>query len=206
MDGVAERASAIVRLVAWRSHRPHLHAPSGRRSTMWDAIGHDLRAAVRSLTAARGFTLLAVAALALGIGANGAIFSVVNAVLLKPLPYRDADRLVMAWSENPQAGGAANVLSAANFTDLRQMSRSFAAMDYALAFMIRSAIVGEGDQGLLGVARVGDGMLELLGATPQIGRLFGAGERGVAVLSDAAWRGRFGGGSCGGRAPHHALR
>ncbi len=190
--GLAERASAVTRLLAWRSHQPHLYSPSGRHAGMWDAVLHDLRAAVRGLAAARGFTALAVAALALGIGANGAIFAVVNGVLLRPLPYRDADRLVMVWSENPQTGGAANVLSAANFTDIKAMSRSFAATDYALSFMIRAAIIGEGDQGLLAIARVGDGMLELLGAQPQLGRLFGPGERGVAVLSDAAWRGRFG--------------
>jgi putative ABC transport system permease protein len=190
--GLAERTAATVRLMAWRSDRPHLYAPSGRHAGMWDGVLHDLRAAVRALAAARGFTALAVLALALGIGANGAIFAVVNGVLLRPLPYRDADRLVMVWSENPQAGGAPNVLSAANFADLKAMNRSFAAMDYALSFMIRAAIIGQGDQGLLAVARVGDGMLELLGAQPQLGRLFGPGERGVAVLSDAMWRNRFG--------------
>ena len=192
IHGLAERVSALVRVAAWRSHRPHLYEPSGTRAGVWDGWLHDLRAAARALMAARGFTALAIIALALGIGANGAIFAVVDGVLLKPLPYRDADRLVMVWSENPQTGGAPNVLSAANFTDIKAMSRSFAAIDYALSFMIRAAIIGEGDQGLLAVARVGDGMLELLGARPQLGRLFGPGDRGVAVLSDATWRGRFG--------------
>jgi putative ABC transport system permease protein len=190
--GLAERWSALVRTTAWRSHQPHLYTPSGRHGAMWDSMLLDVRGAVRALAAARGFTALAVLALALGIGANGALFAIVDGVLLKPLPYRDADRLVMVWSENPQAGGAPNVLSAANFTDIKTMNRSFAAMEYALSFMIRAAIIGEGDQGLLAVARVGGGMLEMLGAQPQLGRLFGAGERGVAVVSDAMWRGRFG--------------
>ena len=131
---------------------------------MWDGVGHDLRAAVRSLAAARGFTALAVFALALGIGANGAIFSVVHGVLLKPLPYHDADRLTMIWSANPQAGGAAAPVSPADFDDLRSMSQSFVGMDYALSFIVRTALVGHGEEGLLHVSRVGAGLLDVLGA------------------------------------------
>ncbi len=192
VHGLAERGAAVVRLIGWRSDRPHLYEPSGRRAGMWDGLLHDLRAAVRALAAARGFTALAVAALALGIGANGAIFAVVNGILLKPLPYRDADRLVMVWSENPQTGGAPSPLSPANLSDLRTMSRSFSAMEYALAFVVRSAVAGREDAGMLLISRVGGGMMTLLGATPQLGRVFADGERDVAVLSDAAWRGHFG--------------
>jgi predicted permease len=189
--GLAERVSALARVLAWRSHRPHLYAPSGRHAGVWEGVGHDLRAAVRSLAAARGFTALAVFALALGIGANGAIFSVVRGVLLKPLPYHDAGRLVMVWSENPQAGGAVAPVSPADFDDLRSMSRSFAGMDYALSFIVRTAVVGHGEEGLLHVSRVGSGLLDVLGAPVQLGRRFAEGERDVAVLSDHAWRARF---------------
>ena len=144
--GLAERGAAIV--AADRLAQPSAASLRARRETR-RAVGraslHDLRAAVRSLAAARGFTALAVFALALGIGANGAIFSVVHGVLLKPLPYRDADRLVMLWSANPQAGGAAAPLSPADFDDLRAMSRSFAGMDYALSFIVRTALVGHGE-------------------------------------------------------------
>ncbi len=190
-SGLAERG-AVVSRQTWRTSRPHLYTPSGRRATMWDALMHDVRAAVRSLAHARAFAALAVLALALGIGANGAIFTVVNGVLLKPLPYRDADRLVMLWSRNPQMGGAANVVSPGDYEDLRAMSRSFEAVEYALSFMVRLGIIGRESDGLLNTARVSDGALQLLGVTPQAGRIFGKGERGVAVLSDAAWRGRFG--------------
>lgn len=159
---------------------------------MLGALRHDLRAAVRALTRARGFALLAVLALALGIGANGAIFTVVNGVLLKPLPYRDAGRLVMLWSRNPQLGGAPNVLSPGDYLDLKTMTRSFEAVEYALSFLVRQGVLGRESEGLLNTARVSDGALQLLGAAPQLGRIFGPGERGVAVLSDGAWRARFG--------------
>lgn len=159
---------------------------------MWEALSHDLRAAIRSLARARGFALLAVLALALGIGANGAIFTVVSGVLLKPLPYRDAGRLVMLWSRNPQLGGAANVLSPGDYVDLKSMTRAFDAVEYALSFIVRQGVMGRESDGLLNTSRVSDGLLQLLGVTPQLGRIFGPGERGVAVLSDSAWRARFG--------------
>ena len=151
----------------------------------------DLRYAVRSLSRAPGFAVAVILTLGLGIGANTAIFSVVRGVLLKPLPYHDAGRLVMVWSENPQAGGAATPVSPADFDDLRSMSRSFAGMDYALSFIVRTAVVGHGEEGLLHVSRVGAGLLDVLAAPVQLGRRFTEGERGVAVLSDHAWRARF---------------
>jgi len=190
--GLAERRSAVTRRLAWRSHRPHLYAPAGRHAAMWDALLHDLRTAVRALFASRGFTGLAVLALALGIGANAAIFSMVHGVLLEPLPYHDAGRLVMIWSENPQAGGAPAPLAPADIDELRAMSRSFSAMEHALAFIVRAPIVGSEDRGLLHIARVGPTMLDVLGAPLQLGRRFGAGDTAVAVLSDHAWRARFG--------------
>jgi predicted permease len=191
-DGIAERRAAVARRTAWRGHDPHLYARTGRHAGAWDALATDLHTAVRSLLAARGFTALAVLALALGIGANSAIFTVVDGVLLKPLPYREADRLVMVWNTNPQAAGAAAPLSPADVVDLRAMSRSMAAMDYGLAFVVRSALAGRGDQGLVHVSRVGSGLLDVLGAPIALGRRFGEGDRDVAVISDRAWRTWFG--------------
>ena len=75
-----------------------------------------------------GFSAVVVLTLALGIGANAAVFSVINAVLLRPLPYRDADRVVMVWQNNSKAGLARNGVSPANFIDWSEQSSSFEAI------------------------------------------------------------------------------
>src|SRR5215470_13310347 len=92
-----------------------------------DTIWQDLRYGFRTLLSNPGFTAVAVIALALGIGANSAIFSVVNAVLLRPLPFEHPERLVMLWENNPalQLGYDALPVSAANFIDWRDQSKSF---------------------------------------------------------------------------------
>ncbi len=160
---------------------------------MWDSLRFDLAAAVRGLSSARAFTALTVLALALGLGANSAVFAVVNGVLLKPLPYAAPDRLAMLWSENPRGPADTNPLSPANFDDLRRMSQSFETLDYALSFLVRVSIEGREDEGVLDVLRVGPTMLDLLGMQPQLGRSIGPGDRDVAVISDRAWQTRFGG-------------
>lgn len=190
-SGLAERGAAI-RRQTWRTHRPHLYQPTGRHASMWDRLRFDVTAAVRGLASARSFTALTVLALALGLGANSAVFAVVNGVLLKPLPYAQPERLAMLWSENPRMGGQTNPLSPANFDDLRRMSHSFEALEYALSFNVRAAIEGREDQGVVQIMRVGPTMLDLLGLQPQLGRSMMPGDRDVAVLSDHAWRARFG--------------
>jgi hypothetical protein len=89
---------------------------------------HDLRFGARLLAKDRAFTLTAVLTMALAIGANTAIFSVVNTVLLKPLSYPDPDRLVMAWEQNPHRGWYENIVSAANFLDWQKQNDVFSGM------------------------------------------------------------------------------
>ena len=90
-----------------------------------ETILQDLRYGLRMLIKRPGFTLVAVIALALGIGANTAIFSVVNAVLLRPLPFKEPARLVNIWETRPQRGVTQNSVSYANFADWRDQNSVF---------------------------------------------------------------------------------
>ncbi|MDQ6885910.1 MAG: ABC transporter permease [Gemmatimonadota bacterium] len=158
-----------------------------------DTLLQDLRYAIRKLLRTPGFTIVAVATLALAIGATTAIFSVVNGVLLKPLPFREPDRLVRVMSLHE---GKAGPLSPLDFIDLRDQSRSFAGV----------AAFDDGTVNLTGTslqpvrlnrATVGASFFALLGIQPQLGRAFTEGEDSqsaarVAILSDELWRGRFG--------------
>jgi putative ABC transport system permease protein len=140
---------------------------------------------------------VAVLTLALGIGANTAIFSVVHAVLLKPLPYKDADRLVMVWEQNPERGWYQNVVSAANFLDWRRQNDVFtqmAAVDPGKAFNI----TGTGSPEEVRGERVTTNLFTLLGVRPIMGRDFlpeedkPGGPRAV-ILSYGLWGRRYGG-------------
>src|SRR4051812_29068843 len=102
----------------------------------------DLRYGVRMLLKKPGFTVIAVLALSLGIGANTAIFSVVNTLLISPLPFRDADRLVMVWEYNRPRDIHQNVISPANFIDWREQSTVFE--DFAAFNDVRLNLTGGG--------------------------------------------------------------
>ena len=100
----------------------------GREGNLFADIGQDLRYGLRTLIKNPGFTIVAVIALALGIGANSAIFSVVNAVLLRPLPYKNPDQLVVIWENATHLGFPKDTPSPANFLDWRQQSSLFEGM------------------------------------------------------------------------------
>ena len=161
------------------------------RGTM-DTLRQDLAYALRRLRQAPGFTAVAVATLALGIGANGAIFSVVNAVLLRPLPFEEADRLVRVsqiWK-----GASTDVYSPQNFLDVEAAARSFE----SLAVFDSSGITltGRGQPSRLEGTEVSATFFDTLRVRPAYGRTFTAGENEpghnkVAVLGDALWRARF---------------
>jgi hypothetical protein len=137
---------------------------------MWSDLMQDLRFAVRMLVKNPGFTVIAVLALALGIGANSAIFSVVNALLLRPLPYKHPEQLVMIWENATHLGFAKNTPSPANFLDWQKQNTVFAAM---AAMTPRSFnLTGAGEPERLDGRRVSANLFELLGVKPMIGRTF----------------------------------
>ncbi|MEA2564067.1 MAG: hypothetical protein QOH06_5571 [Acidobacteriota bacterium] len=155
----------------------------------------DLRYAVRLLLRTPGFTLLAALTLALGIGANAAIFSVINAVLLAPLPYAAPDRLAIVYSQFPSMGFNRFWASAPEFLDLRQNSRSFEELG---AYTTGAANITGGDEPVrVRVARVSAGLFPVLGVKPALGRTFTAKEdlpntESMVVLSHELWRRAFG--------------
>ena len=181
-----------------RSQKPFREPPlpeSGRSNVLADLL-HDLRYAARTQLKNPAFTLVAVIALALGIGANTAIFSVVNTVLLRPLPYKDPDRLVMVWEDSTKHGYPRDTPTAANFIDWRDQNHVFEGM----AALIDASfnLTGTGDPERLEGSRVSAALFPLLGVDPQIGRVFTAaedqpGSPPVVLLSYGLWQRRFGG-------------
>jgi len=159
----------------------------------------DLRLALRVLLRAPSFALAVVAVLALGIGANTAIFSIVNAVLLRPLPFRDSERIVRIFHVPPQSafpGISLFAVSPANFYDWQRDARSFERM--VIYHGNRFTITGAGEPESVLATSVGDGFFDLVGATAAVGRVFLPEEdspaRGhVVILSDGFWKSHFGG-------------
>jgi putative ABC transport system permease protein len=155
----------------------------------------DLRCALRQLRKSPGFTAVAVVTLALGIGANTAIFTLVNAVLLRPLPYKDPNRLVMVWEQNPHRGWFENIVSSANFLDWKKQNHVFA--DIAAFESSSFNLTGDNTPEEIAGERVTTNLLSVLGVQPLRGRLFVPDEekrgRGAAVLSYGLWQQRYGG-------------
>ena len=155
----------------------------------------DLRFAFRMLRKSPGFTAVAVLTLALGIGANTAIFSVVDAVLLKPLPYQDSSRLVVVWENELPHGLVRNVVSPPNFVDWQAQNRVF--QDMAYLADTRSNLTGGVQPEQVDEQNVSSNFFDVLGARFALGRGFTAangvkGNDDVVVLSHALWRDQFG--------------
>ncbi len=170
------------------------------RMAIAEETTQDLRYAFRSLRSAPGFTLIALATLALGIGANAAIFSVVRAVLLQPLPFATPDRIVRVWDQNPSAGIEEGVFSEPDFNDVRASSK--------LAESIGGYLFADGQTGLdltgngtperLSAAMVTPGFFETLRPRPILGRVIAAdehevGHNRVVVIGYGLWQRRFAG-------------
>jgi len=167
------------------------------RSRVVDHFVQDVRYGARSLVHSRVYTAAAIATLALGIGATTAIFSVVDAVLLRPLPYADPNGLVMLWEHHLSVGNSHNVTGPANFLDWRDEARSFSAM--ASFVGARVTLSADGGDPVSEQARYANAaLLPMLGVTPVVGRLYSEAEdrpaaARVAVIDYGLWQRRFGG-------------
>jgi putative ABC transport system permease protein len=184
-DGVARR-SATGEKAAAVSHVQ-------RRSDALSSLLQDLRYAARMLRRQPGFTLVATLTLALGIGANTGVFTVVNGVLLRPLPYQDPDRLVVLLYGRP--GRVSPWFSPPNYHDF--VSQSGAFQDAAAFAPSTANLTGGGDPERIDGASVSWNYFNVLGVAMRAGRGFveseGAGDGGVVVIGDGLWRRRYGG-------------
>lgn len=163
--------------------------------TRVEAAARDARFGLRLLRKSPAFAITAIAVLALGIGATSAIFSVVNAVLLRPLPFAEPDRLVMVWERQPF--GRANVIQTQNFLDWRARNKSFSQI--SAIYGISMNLSGDGEPVQIPGMRITAGFFEILRTAPFLGRSIAPsddvpGAPAVCVLSYGLWQRRFGGG------------
>jgi putative ABC transport system permease protein len=188
----------------WRRERGRRKAPSdrapawgggpGRRGGGWETTVQDVHFALRTLGRNRGFTAMVILVMGLGIGATTLLFSALDRVVLRPLPWPDADRLVRFYEVNPQ--GQDFSTSQPDFVDFRDRTRAFA--DMAAFTGASFGLVGDGEPVRLRAQVVSRGLFDLLGAQPIVGRVFEAeedrpgGRTRVAILSEGLWERRFG--------------
>src|SRR5215469_241166 len=160
--------------------------------TLWQ----DVRFALRGVIKARGMTIVALLTLAIGIGANTAIFSIVNAVLLRPLPFRAPGQLVQLGVDLPGVAARGIPFSEPEFEDLRDRAGIFDAV--SVAFPAPGNITGGERPERIEIAGVSPNFFDMLGARPQLGRLFdnrdvAEGFAEATVISDGVWHRLFGG-------------
>jgi putative ABC transport system permease protein len=168
----------------------------GRWRSWMDSVLLDLRYAFRLFLAQPGTTFIAVVMLALGVGANTAIFSAVDAVLLRPLPYEEPDKLMMVWEKRLSEGVLDNVVAPADYVDWEKMSTVFESI---AAFIPTTVdLTGSGEPERLFGAGVSPAFFDVLRVRPALGRFFRqdeatVGKHRVVVLTDGIWHRRFGG-------------
>src|SRR3954465_5329136 len=161
-----------------------------------DNLRRDFSYAIRTFLRTPGFTIAAVLSLLIGIGANTTIFSVTSALLLRPLPYRDAERLVILWNRSPGLNITEDWFSTAQYFDIRANNRSFD--DVAIAIGGVENLTGTGEPERVGAIHVSSNLLNILGARAELGRVFvpeedKEGAAATAVLNYGTWQRRFGG-------------
>jgi predicted permease len=171
---------------------PESQADHGQSGAIIAFLGHDLRDAWRSLRRAPGYSVLVAATLALGIGVNTALFSVVDALLFKTLPYADADRLMVVSEVHPR--GTRVTVAPANFLDWQTAAHSFTHLEARLDR--RYALLDGGDPFDVRGAEVSIGYFDMLGVRAEVGRTFTAADAQsdapcAAVISHRLWAGRF---------------
>jgi putative ABC transport system permease protein len=177
----------------------HRESYRDQRSLPWvETLFQDIRFAARVLLKNPGFTVIATSTLALGIGATTSIFSVVDAVLLRPLPYKDQGRLVAVWESNTKDKDPRYSVAPANFVDFRAQSKSFVQMAAYMSFPIEQIVAGLEQADKVRTAYVSPQLFEVLGTTAVVGRVFLPEEdqpvhAGVVLLSHEFWQRRFGG-------------
>lgn len=158
-------------------------------------LSMDLRDAFRGFARHPGFAAAAVLSLAVGVGANTAIFSVASALLLRPLPYPDPARLVILWNRSPGLGIAADWFSTGQYADVRNAAPSLEQV--AIAYGANETLAGDGEPERISTIRVSSSLLPMLGAKPLLGRLFTEEEDSqtpatTAILGYGTWVRRYG--------------
>jgi predicted permease len=160
-----------------------------------NSLAQDLRIALRAFARNPGFALAAILSLAVGIGANTSIFSVADALLLRPLPYKDASRLVILWNRSPGLDILQDWFSTAQYLDIKNGHHGFE--EVAIASGGNDNLTGEGEPARVGTVRVSSNLLPMLGAKPAAGRLFLPDEDApdrpaTAILSYGMWARHYG--------------
>jgi predicted permease len=187
-----------LRLERIRSRRRGESPRARKGAGAMDRLLHDFKFSARGLLRRPGFTAVAVLAMALGVGASVAIFSVFHAVLLRPLPFAEPEGLLTLWEKNTERGWYKSQVAPANYLDWKEQSRSFTGMAGYNDWVDELALLVEGETDLVRASTVTGNFFEVLGVPPAEGRLFDdthtwTGSERPVVLSHGLWIRRFGG-------------